>query len=253
MFSKKEKWKGIFILGASSDMARELCLSLSQKTNLIFLAGRNGKKLEVLKKEIENFTHSSLRVECIVMDVLKLRLCLDSIAKLLTKEELELLVCFTGYLGKQEKALENEEECLRIINTNYAYLVLLLNQFARYFQQRKKGHIVGISSVAGERGRRKNYFYGSAKSAFSTYLSGLRVHLYSYNVQVSTILPGLIQTKMLGKRSLLPIIMLDSKKASRAIYLAICTKKDVAYIPRIWYLIMLIYRAIPEVLYKRIF
>ena len=85
----------------------------------------------------------------------------------------------------------------RSINTNYVGLVSLLNIIASHFiDHRTKGFIIGISSVAGERGRSSNFIYGSSKAAFTTYLSGLRNNMNKTNVKIITVKPGFIDTKM---------------------------------------------------------
>ena len=101
-----------------------------------------------------------------------------------------------GYLGNQREAQTDFSETQKIIDTNYTGLTSILNIVANDFKKNKNGFIIGISSVAGDRGRQSNFIYGSAKAAFSTYLSGLRNKLYGYNVKVMTVKPGYVYTKM---------------------------------------------------------
>ena len=84
----------------------------------------------------------------------------------------------------------------KIIDTNYTGIMILFNIIANDFERRKRGFMIGISSVAGDRGRKKNYIYGSSKSALTAYLSGLRNRLNSANVHVLTVKPGFVATKM---------------------------------------------------------
>jgi decaprenylphospho-beta-D-erythro-pentofuranosid-2-ulose 2-reductase len=98
--------------------------------------------------------------------------------------------------GGQVKAQQDFAEAKRIIETNFLGAVSILETIAADFERRGHGFIIGLSSVAGERGRQSNYIYGSAKGALAIYLSGLRHRLWQRRVRVVTVLPGFIQTKM---------------------------------------------------------
>lgn len=99
----------------------------------------------------------------------------------------------------QALAEANIEEAIQEMDVNYKAGVLSLNIFKDEFQAKGKGTIIGISSIAGERGRANNYIYGiygSAKAGFTAYLSGLRNQLWKENIHVLTVLPGFMDTKM---------------------------------------------------------
>ena len=81
-------------------------------------------------------------------------------------------MCFIGYLGNQKNSESELLETKKIIDINFTGIISLLNIFANYFEKIESGFIVGISSVAGERGRKSNYIYGSAKAGLTNYLSG---------------------------------------------------------------------------------
>ncbi len=108
-----------------------------------------------------------------------------------------MLFCATGYLGDgTEEGLYDNKNTQRIIDINYSKLVPVINYFAQKFESRRTGTIIGLSSVAGERGRQSNFIYGSAKAAFTAYLSGLRNYLFEKKVHVMTVKPGFMATKM---------------------------------------------------------
>src|SRR5690606_28061232 len=104
-------------------------------------------------------------------------------------EKPDIVICVFGMLGDQAEAQTNSKHCRDIIHSNYTGAVSILNVVANDFERRKKGVIVGISSVAGERGRQSNYIYGSAKAGFTAYLSGLRNRLHHHGVHVVTVKP----------------------------------------------------------------
>ena len=138
------------------------------------------------------------------------------------------------------------------MRANYLGPALLLGALAERFEQRGAGVIVGISSVAGERGRASNYVYGSAKAGLSAFLSGLRSRLAPANVHVVTVKPGFVHTRMTaGLKLPAPLTASPMEVADRVVE-AIRNHRDVIYVRRVWSPIMLAIRAIPERVFKRL-
>ena len=183
--------------------------------------------------------------------------------------------CAVGYLGQREQVqdLEADAEHERVWRCNYSGLLPLLNRAAMYFEQRGYGRLLVISSVAGERGRCSNFFYGAAKAAMTAYLSGLRVRLlHSHRewlckqectqsqrslrnrqrMQVLTILPGYVRTKMVSGRKLPPLITATPEQVAADIVRAMERGQDVLYTIWVWRYIMLVTRHIPECVFKRL-
>ena len=127
----------------------------------------------------------------------------------------------------------------------------IFNIIAADFEQRKSGFICGISSVAGDRGRKANFIYGAAKAALTTYLSGLRNNLYSSGVHVLTIKPGFVATKMTEGMDLPEKLTASPEQVANAIFKAQKSKKNVVYTIWIWRWVMLIIRNIPEWQFKK--
>jgi hypothetical protein len=157
-----------------------------------------------------------------------------------------------GYLGDQEKAQNDFRESNQIINTNYTGIVSLINIIANDFERRGSGFIVGISSVAGDRGRKSNYLYGSAKAAFTTYLSGLRNRLFKANVHVLTVKPGFVNTQMTAKMDLPKKLTAQPEDVAKSIFDAQNSNKDLLYTKWTWKWIMMLIKIIPEFKYKKI-
>ena len=148
--------------------------------------------------------------------------------------------------------LYNDINTTKIIDINYAKLVPLMNYFAQKFEAKRSGTIIGLSSVAGERGRQSNFIYGSAKAGFTAYLSGLRNYLYDKKVNVLSVIPGFMATKMTEGMPLNPKLTASPKQAANCIYKAYKNKKNVVYVLPIWWVIMMIIRNIPEFIFKRL-
>ncbi len=164
----------------------------------------------------------------------------------------DILICASGYLGKQpSESLENPEDISKIMDINYSGAVLLISHFASKMMKNRSGTIIGISSVAGERGRMTNFFYGSAKAGFTTFLDGLRNFLYPHQVHVITVKPGFMATKMTEGLNLPQALTASPKVAAKAIINAWKKKKNTVYILPIWRLIMFIIRNIPEFIFKK--
>ncbi len=165
----------------------------------------------------------------------------------------DLLFCATGYLGEgTSEALYDNKNTERIIDINYSKLVPVVNYFAHKFESKRSGTIIGLSSVAGDRGRQSNFIYGSAKAAFTAYLSGLRNYLFDKKVHVITIKPGFMATKMTEGLPLNPKLTATPKQAAACIYKAYEKHKNVAYVLPIWSVIMMIIRNIPEFIFKKL-
>jgi short-subunit dehydrogenase len=162
------------------------------------------------------------------------------------------VVCAVGYLGDQKRAEQDFDEAKKLIDTNFTGCVSILNIVANDFEARKKGFIIGISSVAGDRGRLSNYMYGSAKAAFSTYLSGLRNRLQKSGVHVLTVKPGFVATKMTAGMDLPPLLSSSPEEVSEDVFRAYKTGKDELYTKWFWKWIMLTIRLIPEKIFKKL-
>ena len=236
-------------MGASSDIAQALLPLIARDTEHLYLTARQPQKLLSIKEQLEASTPCC--VHLLELDVLDFEQAQKKMEVLLCSP-MELFICMPGYSPKSKADWSNMEEISRIINTNYTALVFLLNQLAAHMEAQRKGMIVALSSVAGERCRKKHYLYGSAKAAFTAYLSGLRSRLYPSGVHVMTVLPGLVRSKMLSAKRYPPFLTVSPQRAAKYIYKAIGNKKDVIYISCFWRCLVLGLRLLPEACFKRI-
>jgi decaprenylphospho-beta-D-erythro-pentofuranosid-2-ulose 2-reductase len=239
----------MIVLGSTSEVAQafvEKALQEGEKFERIYLFTSNRETTERFARHIDvKFLQQSEIVE------------LD-LTKTINYSEFEqinssLLFCATGYLGEStEEGLYDNKNTERIIDINYSKLVPVMNYFAQKFESRRSGTIIGLSSVAGDRGRQSNFIYGSAKAAFTAYLSGLRNYLFEKKVHVLTVKPGFMATKMTEGLPLNPKLTATPKQAAECIYKAFKKQRNVAYVLPIWGVIMLIIRNIPEFIFKKL-
>jgi short-subunit dehydrogenase len=141
-------------------------------------------------------------------------------------------------------------QCRAMIEVNYTACVSILNLVANDFEARGRGFIAVLSSVAGERARRSNYLYGSAKSGLSAYAEGLRARLFAAGVSVTTIKPGPVDTAMTWGMEKLPLLV-PPEKVGGDIYRGVRRKADVVFSPMPWRLIMAVLRFVPGFVWKR--
>mgnify|MGYP000125485645 FL=1 len=153
-------------------------------------------------------------------------------------------------MAEQKDCEKDFSKTLNTINVNYTGAVSILNIISNDMEQNKNGFIVGVSSVAGDRGRKANYIYGSSKAAFSAYLSGLRNRLHESGVKVLTVKPGFVATKMTAKLDLPTKLTAQPEDVAKDIFTAQQKGKDILYTKPIWRVIMMIIKIIPEWKFK---
>jgi short-subunit dehydrogenase len=236
--------KKALILGASSDVATEIAILLLKKNYSLQLSCRNSISL---KRKFESL---SLTTKNIIFNDLDL-LDYDSFNAFLSNIETfpDLIIFCAGYLPDEENI--GEDEIKKTLRTNFEGPVILLNKISRILSHRKSGTLVGISSIAGIRGRGSNNIYGSSKAGFMNYLSGLRNKLNKNNINVITVIPGFIDTKML-KKSTPSFLTSSAKKAAYLIVKGIEDNKEIIYVSKIWFYIAKILNILPEKIFKKI-
>lgn len=237
----------ILILGARSDIAMAIAHCFAQNGYDIQLAARNADGLAEDKSDIE------LRYQVAVtqheFDAL------DTASHKVFVEQLPILpdiaVCAVGYMGQQAESEKDTQATTLVMRSNYEGPASILAVLANHFEERGEGCIVGISSVAGERGRATNYVYGSAKAGITAFLSGLRNRLAKKGVHVITVLPGFVSTKMTEGMDLPSNLTAQPEEVASAVLTAVKKKQDVIYVKSIWRSVMMIMRNIPEWVFKR--
>ena len=237
----------ILIVGATSDIAKSVAREYAKVGYNLYLSGRDIERLEDFAKDLKISTQKEIKL--IELDILDF----ESHQKFYNSLEPKPVgvISAVGYLGDQKRALIDFQESKKIIDTNYTGIVSLFNIVANDFEAKKSGFIVGISSVAGDRGKKSNYIYGSAKAAFSTYLSGLRNRLSKSNIDVLTVKPGFVDTKMTKDMDLPKVLTATPKEVAKDILKAQQNSKDIIYTKWFWRYIMWIIKAIPEWKFKK--
>jgi NAD(P)-dependent dehydrogenase (short-subunit alcohol dehydrogenase family) len=164
---------------------------------------------------------------------------------------LDLLIFAAGIMPRVEPQEYDIEKDLALLSVNLAGCIAWCNPAANFFRSQRSGTLVGLSSVAGDRGRRGAPVYGAGKAAMNTYLESLRNRLSESGVHVVTIKPGFVDTQMTrGMDGLFWLI--SAEEAAAQILRAARGSAQVRYVPRQWWLLMTVIRSIPSFLFRRL-
>jgi decaprenylphospho-beta-D-erythro-pentofuranosid-2-ulose 2-reductase len=236
----------VLVLGARSDIARAVAHKFASLGHPIQLAARNSDTLKADKLDMElRYTVPVSLHEFDALNTGQHAIFVDCLPVLPA-----IAVCAVGFMGDQMESEQDTAAAVYVMRSNYEGPANILAVLANRFEARGSGTLVGISSVAGERGRATNYVYGSAKAGLTSFLSGLRNRLAPRGVHVLTVLPGFVATQMTERMDLPQRLTAQPKEVAEAIARAVERKQDVLYTRPIWRLIMLVVRNIPERVFK---
>jgi short-subunit dehydrogenase len=240
----------VLALGATSAIAEATLRPLAESGASFFLVARNAQKLSAVSDDL--LTRGATAVTAYVMDLDDTAAhpaMLEQAAKAMGTIDLALLA--HGVLGEQGDAEASYPVAEAILRTNFLSAVSLITWLANYFESTRQGCLAVISSVAGDRGRKSNYVYGASKGALNVFVDGVRNRIDRAGVNVLTIKPGFVATPMTAHIKQNPLFATPDKVAVHILN-AIRKRKDVAYVPPFWALIMLILRSIPRSIFKKL-
>lgn len=240
----------ILVLGATSGIAEATCRIWAAQGASLFLVARNAEKLAAVAGDLR--ARGASFVDTAVSDLDDT----DAHPALLAHAVnslggLDVAYLAHGVLGDQTRAEQEFNTAAHILHTNFMAPVSLVIWLANFFVQRRSGVIAVLSSVAGDRGRKSNYVYGSSKAGLSAFLAGLRNRVDREGVTVLTIKPGPTKTAMTaGMKGSEKFA--DVNAVARSIVAAIDKRKDNLYVPFQWQPIMFVIRHIPERFFKKL-
>ncbi len=242
--------KQVLVFGATSAIAQAVTRRLAARGAAMLLVARDAGRLAAIADDLR--VRGAAKVELEAMDALDYARH-ASLAEIARQRlgGLDLVVVSHGTLADQKACEQSFESSRREIEINALSVISLLTHLANHLEAEGRGAIVVISSVAGDRGRQSNYVYGCAKAMVTTFMQGLRNRLYARGVQVLTVKPGFVDTPMTAdfKKGAL---WASADEVAAGIVRAIDRRRDVVYLPWFWRWIMVIIRAIPESLFKRL-
>ena len=233
----------LLLIGGNSEIGFATAKIFASNGYNIHLASRNMEQLNLKKETIKK----SFNVECEVSNLDLFNL--DSIKNFVNQNQInpKVIMIAAGFLENPEKSYE------KIIKINHLNLIEIIeNLILKNLDKNILSSIIGISSIAGEKGKKKNNIYSSSKAGFSNYLDGLRQRLYKENINVITIKPGYVRTKMIKSLNLPKALVSTPEKVGKIIFKSYKKKKAIVYAPYYWKLVMFIYKLVPELIFKYI-
>ena len=237
------------ILGATSSMARAFGRAVAEQGAHVFLAGRD---MDDLKGAAVDLTaRGAASAQAVRFDARDPATFAPIIDAALAQDGLINAAVFIGSMPEQSAIDADPGLIDGVVADSYTGPAKFLQALAPHMEARAGGTVVGVGSVAGDRGRIGNYVYGSAKAGFATYLSGLRNRLTRSGGHVVTVKPGFVDTAMTwGIEGM--FLVAPPSKVAEDILKAVEKKRDVIYTPFFWRYIMLIIRSVPERLFKKL-
>ena len=248
---KRARERGAIVVGASSGMGAALVEQLAREGVAVVALARRQAELEALAAKCSG---APGRVIPVVHDVLRD----DEVPALferLVRElgTLDLFIYASGLMTEVGPAEFDTKKDLEMLAVNVGGCIAWTNEVAKLFRTQRSGTIVGISSIAGERGRKGNPVYGTTKAAMNHYLEALRNRLADYGVHVCTIKPGFVETAMLvaaRKQGRTIKGAISAEAAARSILRAARGRRNEVFVPFKWALVGAVIRNIPSFLFK---
>ena len=239
------------IIGASLGLGAELARKLAREGYSLALIARSEDKLEALCNEINS---AGQHVRYYAHDVSEY----DKVPVLLRRIVADLggldLVVFVASVNHPPGGIDkyNFENDRKMVEVNLLGAMAWLNPVAEMFQSAKAGQIVGIASVAGDRGRVGNPGYNTSKAGLATYLEALRNRLTRHGVNVLTVKPGFMNTEQLKAALGATPFTIEPEKAADDIVKAMKKRRQVIYTAPIWRWIMLAIQHTPSFIFRRL-
>jgi short-subunit dehydrogenase len=243
--------KKVIILGATSGIALEVQRQLARQGRELLLVARSPQRLADLQSDL--LVRGAPKVLTYSADLASIQqhAAIFEFARR-TFPDFDTVLLAYGSMHNQKESETSVDTLLEELQVNFVSAAAILTLFTADLECRRTGCLAAITSVAGDRGRRSNYVYGSSKGALSLFLQGLRSRLHPAGVRVITIKPGPVQTPMTDH---LPnsARFADPEQVARDIVRALERRSpDVLYTPKIWRYVMTAVQQIPETIFKRL-
>ena len=238
----------ILVIGATSAIAQEIIQLLAQEeNNRFYLLARNADKLQLLCDSLPGKILGLSSLDFVQHDAMQA--AIEKACETLSSIDLALLA--HGDLGDQLLSEKDFRHAESIFATNALSAIFPILQLANVMEKQGFGQITVIGSVAGERGRPRNYTYGAAKGAVRLYLQGVRSRLWSKKICVQYIKLGPVDTPMTVDHEK-NFSFTTASRAAELIVKAIRSKKAEIYVPGFWRLVLFVVRWMPEFLFQKL-
>jgi len=241
----------VIILGATSGIALEVQRQLAHQGRELLLVARSPQRLAEIQADLAARGAQQVVTYSADLASIQQHAAIFDFARH-TFPDFDTVLLAYGSMHDQKDSETSVDTLLEELQVNFVSPTAILTLFAADLERRHTGCLAAITSVAGDRGRRSNYVYGSSKGALSLFLQGLRSRLHPAGVRVITIKPGPVQTPMTDH---LPnsARFANPEQVARDIVRALERRApDVLYTPKVWRYVMTVVQHIPETVFKRL-
>jgi short-subunit dehydrogenase len=237
------------VFGATSAIAQALARRYAAEGGDFFLVGRNQERLDAVAADLR--VRGARSVATATADLSDVALHANLVEAAIKTGAVDIVVVAHGTLADQEACTGDADLALREIHNNFVSQASLLTHAANALEAQGRGALVVLGSVAGDRGRRSNYVYGSAKAGLAAFTEGLRHRLASRGVSVVLVKPGPVDTPMTShlRRGLL---WSTPERVADDIRAGIARGRAIVYTPWYWRWIMRVIRELPDAVFKRL-
>jgi len=240
------------VVGASGGIGAALSRKLAREGFTLALIDYNRNALQTLCDEI-NRAAGGPRALIYEHDVTQYNSIPDTLRRVIADlGGLDTLVYIAGVIHFPAMNEFNFPEDHKMVEVNLLGAMAWMSAVAPLFQSAKSGQIVGVSSVAGDRGRVGNPGYNASKAGLTNYLEALRNRLTRHGVNVLTVKPGFVKTTATLKNVKNLMFAVEPDQAADLIWDGMKKRKQTIYVSGIWKLIMLVIRHIPSIIFRRL-
>jgi len=239
----------ILIVGATSAIAQASARLWASEGANFFLVARNEDKLAATATDLD--VRGASQIATATADVTDLASTVGVLDQAWTQlETIDIVLVAHGSLPDQAKCETDWRTAQAELTVNFSATAVILGHVAGRLEAQANGSLAVITSVAGDRGRKSNYVYGSAKAGIDTLLEGLRHRLSRKGVQVLTIKPGFVATPMTAHLDHGPLFA-SPHTIAKGIVKAVRKKRRIVYLPFFWRYIMWVIRRVPARIFYR--
>ncbi len=243
--------QSVLILGGASEIARALVDRLTEggRCQTVVLAGRSSPRLTEAARRLEGRGVKTVEVaDFDATDIAEHRETIDGVFERFG--DIDLVVAAAGLLGDQQALEHDPEGTATLITTNFTGVAAALVAVADRLRRQGHGHIVVLSSVAGDRPRRANFIYGSSKSGLDAFARGLGDSLAGTGVGVTVVRPGFVVGRMTTGMQPAPFAT-TPEAVAEAVVGAIRRRAEVVYVPPVLRWLFAVMRVLPRAVWRR--
>lgn len=242
--------KKILVLGATSGVAQAFCRAALRRGYTPVLAARSLERVQLVARDLE-IRAGQTGIACVEFDAAAFDTHDGFVRAALARGPFAGCFVACGAMHEQSLAEADWKLSREMIDANFTGIVSVLNRLAPLLAAAEGGAFIScITSVAGDRGRSSNFIYGATKAGLNAYLEGLRARWHARGLFVQTIKLGPVDTPMNAGVARTPF-MVSADAAAEKILRALEARREVAYVPGRWAVIMLVIRLLPRFVFKR--